>query len=224
MYELFDEMMDFGYPQCTEAKVLQEFICVQERHKFVQGEIPTIPDALTQSVSWRKKGIVHSKNEIFLDVVEKLTLLVASNGTVLRSEVVGALKMKSFLSGIPELKLGLNDKILMDARTRSGAAASKVAKSVDMEDIRFHQCVSLARYVTIVDVQFVVSCCHLYTLLLLHFFQLNVNYQTFFKLSLSIQLFNSIYFNSIQQLLSIISFQSSHISSLPCNLFDQIRK
>lgn len=144
MYELFDEMMDFGYPQCTEAKILQEFICVQERHKYVVGEIPKPPQALTQSVSWRKEGIVHAKNEIFLDVVEKLNLLVSSNGTVLRSEVMGALKMKSFLSGMPELKLGLNDKIVMEARNRS--AASKSAKSVDMEDIRFHQCVRLSRF------------------------------------------------------------------------------
>lgn len=144
MYELFDEMMDFGYPQCTEAKILQEFIQVQERHRYVSGEVPKPPEALTQSVSWRKAGIVHSKNEIFLDVVEKLNLLVASNGTVLRSEVLGSLKMKSFLSGIPELKLGLNDKIVMDARNR--AAAAKGNKSVDMEDIRFHQCVRLSRF------------------------------------------------------------------------------
>jgi len=44
---------------------------------------------------------------------------VAANGTVLRSEIIGALKMKSFLSGMPELKLGLNDKLLMEARGRS---------------------------------------------------------------------------------------------------------
>lgn len=42
----------------------------------------------------------HEKNEIFLDVVEKLNLLVSSNGTVLHSEILGSLKMKSFLSGI----------------------------------------------------------------------------------------------------------------------------
>ncbi len=30
---------------------------------------------------------MHPKNEIFLDVVESLNLLVAANGTVLRSEV-----------------------------------------------------------------------------------------------------------------------------------------
>ena len=45
-------------------------------------------------------GIKHRKNEIFLDVVEKLNLLVSSNGTVLHSEIIGEVQMKSFLSGI----------------------------------------------------------------------------------------------------------------------------
>jgi AP-1 complex subunit mu len=30
-YELLDEMMDFGYPQITEVKVLQEFIKTEAR-------------------------------------------------------------------------------------------------------------------------------------------------------------------------------------------------
>jgi hypothetical protein len=53
----------------------------------------------------------YKKNEVFLDVVESVNLLVNSNGTVVRSEVMGALKMRTFLSGMPECKLGLNDKV-----------------------------------------------------------------------------------------------------------------
>lgn len=136
IYELLDEVMDFGYPQHTEAKVLKEFICVQESHQLVRA-----PPAITNAVSWRAEGIVHKKNEIFLDVVERLNLLVSSNGTVLHSEILGSLKMKSFLSGMPELKLGLNDKVLLEAR----GLATK-GKAVEMEDIRFHQCVRLARF------------------------------------------------------------------------------
>ena len=143
-YELLDEMMDFGYPQATEAKILKEFICVQERFQF-ESKTPTVPQALTQKVGWRKEGIVHSKNEIFLDVVEQLNLLVASNGNVLHSEILGCLKMRSFLSGMPELKLGLNDKILMETRARNSGSSGR-SKGVEMEDIRFHQCVELSRF------------------------------------------------------------------------------
>ena len=102
------------------------------------------PVALTNAVSWRAEGIKHKKNEIFLDVVEKLNLLVAANGTVLHCEINGAVKMKSFLSGMPELKLGLNDKLMFEATGRANQARS--GKSVELEDIKFHQCVRLARF------------------------------------------------------------------------------
>jgi len=137
-YELLDEMMDFGYPQSTDAKILKEFIMVEERHKF---EIPKPPLQLTSAVSWRSEDIKYRKNEIFLDVIEKLNILVASNASVLRSEVVGMVKAKSFLSGMPELKLGLNDKVLMEQSGRSVRG-----QAVEMEDVRFHQCVRLSNF------------------------------------------------------------------------------
>jgi len=154
-YELLDEMMDFGYPQSTEAKILKEYICV-ESHKLVVTKPPL---AITNAVSWRQEGIKHKKNEIFLDVVEKLNILVSSSGNVLRSEIIGALKMKSFLSGMPELKLGLNDRLLMEARRprepkeeegeegeEGERKSSGTGKGVEMEDIKFHQCVRLSRF------------------------------------------------------------------------------
>jgi AP-1 complex subunit mu len=67
--------------------------------------------AVTNAVSWRSEGIRHKKNEVFLDVVESVNLLVNSNGTVVLSEVAGCLKMRTYLSGMPECKLGLNDKV-----------------------------------------------------------------------------------------------------------------
>lgn len=139
IYELFDEMMDFGYPQSTEPKVLKEYI-TQESHR-TETKPPT---TLTNAVSWRSEGIKHRKNEIFLDVIEKLNLLVATNGTVLHSEILGEIKMKSFLSGMPELKLGLNDKIMFEETGRRSMLAK--GKAVEMEDIKFHQCVRLARF------------------------------------------------------------------------------
>mmetsp|Transcript_22538 Transcript_22538/g.27582 ORF Transcript_22538/g.27582 Transcript_22538/m.27582 type:complete len:425 (+) Transcript_22538:189-1463(+) len=139
IYELLDEMMDFGYPQSTEQKILQEYITQGGNRVEAQ---PRPPMALTNAVSWRSEGIKHKKNEIFLDVVEKLNLLVSRSGQVLHSEILGAIKMRSFLSGMPELKLGLNDKLLFKA---TGKQFSK-GKAVEMEDIKFHQCVRLARF------------------------------------------------------------------------------
>ena len=122
-----DEMMDFGYPQVSETKVLQEFI-MQQGNKSADAVRP--PISLTKAVSWRSEGIKHKKNEIFLDVVEKLNILVASDGTVLHSEIIGAVKMKSYLSGMPELKLGLNDKIMFEQMGRNYSRG----KAVEMEE------------------------------------------------------------------------------------------
>lgn len=143
IYELMDETMDHGFPQSVDATILKSFI-TQEGHRMKESDKSKPPVALTNAVSWRAEGIKHKKNEIFLDVVEKLNLLVAANGTVLHSEINGAVKMKSFLSGMPELKLGLNDKLMFEATGRQNQA--RTGKSVELEDIKFHQCVRLARF------------------------------------------------------------------------------
>lgn len=131
--------MDFGYPQTTESKILQEYI-TQESHKLEIQVRP--PIAVTNAVSWRSEGIKYRKNEVFLDVVESVNLLVSHNvdftsetsynyafmkvntaGTVIRSEILGAVKMKCYLSGMPELRLGLNDKVMFESTGKSASRA-----------------------------------------------------------------------------------------------------
>lgn len=45
-------------------------------------------------------------------------LQVNANGSVLLSEIVGTIKLKVFLSGMPELRLGLNDRVLFELTGR----------------------------------------------------------------------------------------------------------
>jgi len=144
IYELLDEMMDLGFPQTTEAKVLQEFI-TQEGHKSEKELRP--PPALTNAVSWRSEGVKYRKNQIFVDVIESVNLLANANGSVLRSEVVGTIKMKAELTGMPELRLGLNDRVTFG--NSSGGESSETSargRGIEMEDVTFHQCVRLARF------------------------------------------------------------------------------
>nr|XP_051694035.1 AP-1 complex subunit mu-2 [Oryctolagus cuniculus] len=133
-----DELMDFGFPQTTDSKILQEYI-TQQGNKLETGK-SRVPPTVTNAVSWRSEGIKYKKNEVFIDVVESVNLLVNANGSVLLSEIVGTIKLKVFLSGMPELRLGLNDRVLFELTGRSKS------KSVELEDVKFHQCVRLSRF------------------------------------------------------------------------------
>lgn len=137
IYELLDEFIDFGLPQTTDSRILKEYI-TQKGHKL---EIqPRIPMAVTNAVSWRPEGVKYRKNEVFLDVIESVTLLANANGHVIRSEISGSIKMRVYLTGMPELRLGLNDRVLFENTGRERF------KSVELEDFKFHQCVRLSEF------------------------------------------------------------------------------
>lgn len=48
--------------------------------------------------------------------------------------------MRAYLSGTPECKFGLNDKLVIDKNERTGGDA------VELDDCRFHQCVRLDEF------------------------------------------------------------------------------
>src|SRR5690349_7129206 len=105
----------------------------------------------TGATSWRRSDIKYRKNEAFVDVIEDVNLLMSATGTVLRADVNGQIVMRAYLSGTPECKFGLNDRLTLgDAsleddgrRTKAGKA---VAGTVSLEDCQFHQCVKLGKF------------------------------------------------------------------------------
>lgn len=158
IYELLDEMMDYGIPQITETKMLKQYI-TQKSFKLMKSakkskNVIRPPIALTNSVSWRPEGIMYKKNEAFLDVVESINMLITQQGQVLRSEILGKVKVKSHLSGMPDLKLGLNDKGIFSNHVSGGvedeaddlSATGKKKANIELEDLKFHQCVRLSKF------------------------------------------------------------------------------
>lgn len=121
VYELLDEMIDFGLPQITEPKILQEYI-TQQSFQLEPNQANVAPNAVTGAISWRKEGIKYKKNEVFLDVVESVNLSVNSQGHVIHHEIMGSLKVRCMLSGMPELRLGLNDKVMFESMGRGNQA------------------------------------------------------------------------------------------------------
>ena len=100
-------------------------------------------------------GAKYRKNEAFVDVIEDVNLLMSATGAVLRADVTGQIVMRAYLSGTPECKFGLNDRLLLDhdglstlpSGNRMGTKATKAAAgSVTLEDCQFHQCVKLGKF------------------------------------------------------------------------------
>jgi AP-2 complex subunit mu-1 len=151
VYELFDECMDYGYPQVTAVNLLQSYIKHGEAKGdgTVAGEPGTsesgITSEITGNVDWRTAGkYKYRKNEVFIDVLEAVNLLMSSKGQVLRSDVSGKVICKSYLSGMPECKFGLNDKLVMDKEKRN--AARRASGGIAIDDVTFHRCVKLGQF------------------------------------------------------------------------------
>ncbi|KAJ3202694.1 hypothetical protein HDU67_000355 [Dinochytrium kinnereticum] len=150
IYELMDEICDFGYPQNTEAETLKLFITTEgvKSDKAVMEEGSRIAIQATGAVAWRRPDIKYRKNEAFVDVIESVNLLMSTKGTVLRSDVSGQIVMRAYLSGMPECKFGLNDRVVLENEGKSLGMmkGGKADSIVELDDAQFHQCVKLANF------------------------------------------------------------------------------
>jgi len=142
IYELLDEIMDHGYPQITEGKILKDLIMISSNKKNnkTSKENLALTSTMTNTVSWRKEGIRYAVNEAWLDVIEKVDELISSNGNVLSSQINGSVIMKNFLSGMPMVTVGLNDKIVLQNLGKD------TTNSIEMDDLKFHQCVNKKKF------------------------------------------------------------------------------
>lgn len=141
IYELLDETMDYGYPQTTSVDLLRLYINLgQVMHEVSVNEGAALTSQITGAIDWRREGIRYRNNEVFIDLYETMSMLLSTNGTVLRSEVNGKVMMRAFLTGMPECKFGLNDKLIVDKENAAAGAPSKSGKNaVELDDCTFHR-------------------------------------------------------------------------------------
>ena len=99
-------------------------------------------------MSWRKAGLIYAKNEVYLDVIENVNVIINQKGEKLSSYCRGKIEMKSTLSGMPECRFGLNDKISMQKRRQARGSSKKVSSksSINLEDVTFHPAIQLSKY------------------------------------------------------------------------------
>jgi len=160
IYELLDEMLDFGYVQVTSTEGLKPFVCNQPEvvssskepvwhcsGGTVYGtEKMSLPSAAANKPVVMPKmsrvASTGSKSEIFVDLLERLTVLIGSNGNILRSDIDGCIQMKTFMAGNPEIRIGLNEDFFIgksDMLTQDNVA-------VRLDNCTFHESVDLSNF------------------------------------------------------------------------------
>jgi AP-2 complex subunit mu-1 len=146
IYELIDEVIDFGFPQIMEHEILKKYVTqggLRPEDLNDEESLKQITVAATGATPWRPDGVKYKKNEVYIDVIENVNVLVSKKGTLLKADVQGSVVVKCQLSGMPECKFGMNDKLVM---SKSGPSESGVDKGIALDDVRFHQCVRLSKF------------------------------------------------------------------------------
>ncbi|KAH0307218.1 clathrin adaptor, mu subunit, partial [Aureobasidium melanogenum] len=105
---------------------------------------PTLSTAGSQ-IPWRRSNVRHTSNEMYVDIVETLSVTYAPSGRPLAAFANGSIAFTSKVSGVPDLLLSL--------RAGSGPGADKVKRT--MERPVFHPCVRLARWRDHAELSFV---------------------------------------------------------------------
>ena len=145
--ELLDEMVDAGYPQMTDIQILR--LLTHRRPPSVKSDLSSqqVTIAATGAISWRPQNIRHKVNEVLVDVGERVTALISSTGKILDSVVDGSIILKVHLSGMPECKIGFNDKVSIDSeQKKQDVPFVGTTNGVDVDDMVFHQCVRLSNF------------------------------------------------------------------------------
>jgi len=150
IYELLDETMDHGYPQVTAIAILREVIktgTAKGLPNKTADENKGITSAITGAVDWRQPGkCKYRTNQVWIDVLEDVNLLMSTKGAVLKSDVSGKVMMNCHLTGMPECKFGMNDKLIMDKEQAKKSNKRPRGSGIVIDDVTFHRCVNLSSF------------------------------------------------------------------------------
>eukprot|EP00485_Elphidium_margaritaceum_P007404 CAMPEP_0202688382 /NCGR_PEP_ID=MMETSP1385-20130828/3902_1 /ASSEMBLY_ACC=CAM_ASM_000861 /TAXON_ID=933848 /ORGANISM="Elphidium margaritaceum" /LENGTH=465 /DNA_ID=CAMNT_0049343347 /DNA_START=117 /DNA_END=1514 /DNA_ORIENTATION=+ len=133
-----------------------------------------ITAAITGRMDWRAgpaSSYQYPKNEVYLDVIEDVNLLMSRTGEVLQMNASGRVAMKTMLSGMPEARIGINDKLCVSKSSSSNPNANTTSNNnahiiphhdasknkaavgkqkgtnyIHLNDIKLHRCVRLGKF------------------------------------------------------------------------------
>lgn len=164
----------------TDKKIKHKHITSTHNHAVKSDVVDHRADNVINSsivrtqalaISWRPKGIFYLKNEIYIDLVEECEFIFdLDTQTVKLNEIRGVCQIKSYLSGMPVCKLGLNEKYIsqveydddIEEETPLPRAGNMISDEADIDEgtpdpekqvkrlkvpinnVQFHQCIELS--------------------------------------------------------------------------------
>ncbi|GLC41360.1 hypothetical protein PLESTB_001020500 [Pleodorina starrii] len=158
IYELLDEVVDYGFPQSTATEALKQFVVNEPTvvaPAFYQAKplfsLSKGPTGVFKSVLDTARTDGKRRDEIFVDVVERITCTFNASGYIASAQVDGAVQIKSYLAGNPPIKIKLNDDLLIGRRdtpygmlgAERDARAAERGAMVVLDDCNFHEVANL---------------------------------------------------------------------------------
>lgn len=149
--ELFDEMIDHGYLQNTDPEALRLLTQRQSASIAQTSTENQVTKLATGAISWRASNIVYKTNSIYVDVIEKVSLIISASQKVLEYSINGNIMMKCYLTGMPECKIQFNEKAYADPdkstqQQQDNGNHQRSINSIEVDDMVFHQCVKLSNF------------------------------------------------------------------------------
>uniref|UniRef100_UPI003AAF5554 AP-4 complex subunit mu-1-like n=1 Tax=Centroberyx gerrardi TaxID=166262 RepID=UPI003AAF5554 len=89
-------------------------------------------------LSGREQG---GKSEIFVDVIERMSVVIGSNGVLMKADIEGEIRVKCYMSSCSEMRIGLNEEFSIGKSQLRGYGAA-----VRVDECSFHQAVRLDEF------------------------------------------------------------------------------
>lgn len=83
-----------------------------------------------------------NRDEIFVDVVEKLNVTFGSAGHIIHQDIDGSIRVRNFLHGEPSVKIALSEDLVIGGRSGGGGGGDYAVTFLD--DCNFHECADLS--------------------------------------------------------------------------------
>ena len=97
IYELIDEILDFGYPQVTDSEVMKHFVTASAEKvyngtiDYLVSQMPLDKLRLVDSISEKEseRSVVKCSHDMFVEINEKISAQFTPNGFAIHIKING---------------------------------------------------------------------------------------------------------------------------------------